>query len=72
MKIFYRDCVKDFVLEALNGDRLELVKGREYVTSPIYEDNMVTVFTRYWVKVPSNLFEGERDKPKERRHENNS
>lgn len=69
MKIFYRDCVKDFVLEALNGDRLELVKGKEYITSPIYEDKQVTVFTRYWVKVPAKLFKGERDKPKEAPHD---
>jgi len=69
MKIFYRDCVKDFVLEALNGDRLELVKGKEYITSPIYEDKQVTVFTRYWVKVPADLFDGEREKPKQSLYE---
>jgi hypothetical protein len=63
MKVFYRDCVKDFVMEALNGDRLELIKGREYITSKI-EHGRVMVFTRYWVKVPANLFEGRRDRPR--------
>lgn len=63
MKIFYRDCIKDFVLEAQNGDKLELVKDQEYVTSSI-KDGKVTVFTRYWVKVPADIFNGEREEPR--------
>jgi hypothetical protein len=65
MKVYYRDCVKDFVLEAKNGDRLELVSGLEYLTSPKYEDDTVTVFTRFWVKVPLDLFTGERERPRD-------
>jgi hypothetical protein len=58
MKTFYRICIKDYILEAENGDKLELKRGREYLTS-VEENDMVVVFTNFWVKVPVNIFAGE-------------
>lgn len=58
MKTFRRICVKDFVMVAKNGDCLDLKQGKEYLTSE-EENGMVTVFTKYWVKVPVDIFAGE-------------
>jgi hypothetical protein len=58
MITYRRICIKDYVLEAQNGDRLELHCGREYLTSREH-DGQVTVFTNFWVKVPIELFTGE-------------
>jgi hypothetical protein len=51
-------CLRDFTLEAKNGDRLELKRGKEYTISDIWDDGTVTVFTNYWARVPSDLFGG--------------
>jgi len=55
MKIFKRICIKDYTLEATNGDKLELFQGKEYTTSQEH-DGMVTVLTNYWVPVSADLF----------------
>jgi len=60
MRTFSRICIKDYMLEAANGDRLELRRGREYLTSDIDADREVTVFTSFWVPVPVELFAGEK------------
>jgi len=52
-----RICIKDFTLEAENGDLLVLERGKEYITSP-EKDGMVTVFTNFWEKVPVSYFAG--------------
>ncbi len=58
MKTWKRICVKDYVLEAQNGDRLELKRGKEYTTSH-EKDGEVCVFTNFWEWVPVDLFAGE-------------
>lgn len=58
MKVFRRICIKDYTLEAQNGDKLELFRGKEYTTSD-EKDDKVVVFTNFWVGVPAGLFAGE-------------
>lgn len=58
METYKRICIEDFVLEAKNGDRLELKRGKEYITSPERDNGEVTVFSRYWAPVPSRIFAG--------------
>lgn len=60
MRTFRRVCITDYVLEAANGDRLELKRGTEYLTSAEHDDGMVTVFTRFWARVDPALFAGAR------------
>ena len=58
MQTFNRICIKDHIIEAQNGDRLELKRGKEYTTSP-EKDGKVIVFSRFWVPVPTDIFAGE-------------
>jgi len=58
METYNRICIEDFALEAKNGDKLELKRGKEYLTGK-RKNNMVTVFTNYWVPVDVSLFAGE-------------
>jgi hypothetical protein len=58
MKTFNRICIKDSVVEAANGDRQELKRGREYLTSE-QKDGEVTVFSTFWAKFPVDVFAGE-------------
>jgi hypothetical protein len=57
MQTFNRICIKDYELEAKNGERLILKRGKEYTTSPEV-DGEVTVFTNFWVKIPADVFAG--------------
>lgn len=68
MKTYKRICIKDYKIEAENGDKLELKRGQEYITSEINEsaaigpppeEGMVVVFSNFWVPVPLSLFAGE-------------
>ena len=58
MRTFKRRCIEDYTLEARNGDRLELKRGKEYLTSAEHDDGTVTVFTKFWVRVDPALFAG--------------
>jgi len=59
MKTFKRICIADFTLEAKNGDKLELKRGKEYTTSAEREDGKVVVFSNFWAPVPVDIFAGE-------------
>lgn len=68
MKTFKRICIKDYVIEDDFGQRLELKRGQEYITSDVNSapamgpesvKNHVIVFSNYWVAVPENIFAGE-------------
>lgn len=59
MKTFKRTCIKDFKVTAKNGDCFEIIKGDEYLTSEV-EDEKVTVFLHFWVKVLIKYFTGEK------------
>ena len=55
--ITQRLCGEDWHIEAQNGDRCELERGREYTTTAeVYEDDTVTVFTNFWVRAPVSIF----------------
>lgn len=56
MKIIERLCGRNWFIEAKNGDRLDLVRGKEYTTSATVTDGEVTVFSKFWVKAPIDIF----------------
>lgn len=59
MKTWKRICIKDAVIEAQNGDRQEIRRGQEYLTSGIDKNGEVVVFSNFWVKFPVDHFAGE-------------
>lgn len=56
MKTFNRICVKDHAIEALNGDRHEVKRGHEYLTSDVLDDGQVCVFGSFWTRFPADVF----------------
>lgn len=58
MKIYSRICIEDWHVEALNGDRQDCVRGKEYTTSRTWNDGTVTVLSRFWVRAPASIFAG--------------
>ena len=59
MITYNRICICDFHEEDQEGNKFEIKRGKEYLTSE-EESGMVTVFTNYWVKVPIKYFAGEK------------
>jgi len=57
MKVFNSICIEDHTVLAQNGDRQDLVRGKEYTISG-EKDGIVTVFSSFRVKVPATLFAG--------------
>ena len=55
MKVYRRICIKDAVVEAQNGDRHEIKRGKEYTTSYEHEDGTVTVFGPFWTRFPVEI-----------------
>ena len=58
MTTFKRICIQNWEVTAENGERFEVVRGREYITSAETEGR-VTVFSGFWVSVPISAFAGE-------------
>ena len=58
METFNRICIKDYNIKDKRGNKFDLKRGKEYLTSRD-EDGLVMVFSNYWVKVPVELFAGE-------------
>jgi len=58
VETFNRICIQDFSIKDKRGEVLILKRGEEYLTST-EEEGKVTVFTQFWVKVPSSIFAGE-------------
>jgi len=56
MKVYERICLRDWFVEAENGDRQDLKRGKTYTTSAS-KDGEVTVFSSFWVKAPIDIFE---------------
>jgi hypothetical protein len=54
-KTYHRICVKDHVIEAQNGDRHEVKRGVEYLTSDD-KGGEVIVFGSFWTPFPADLF----------------
>ena len=61
MKIMKRVCIRDWFIEALNGDRLDLKYGERYTTSAGVIGGEVTVFSQFWVKAPISIFYEQQD-----------
>lgn len=59
MTTFKRVCIKDWSISATNGDRLDLKRGEEYITSDRHDDETCTVFSTYWVRTPLSIWAGE-------------
>jgi len=57
MKVGTRICIQDWSIEAQNGDRLDLKRGKEYTTSP-EKNGRVIVFSSFWVPAPVSIFGG--------------
>ena len=60
-KTFERLCVEDVHYSEYPTSGKILEKGETYLTSQVWDDNTVTVFTEYWVKVDVEVFSLERD-----------
>ncbi len=58
MQIEKRECVKDFDHTDKKGNHFYLRKGKVYTTSLI-ENDLLTVFTNYWVEMPASYFSKE-------------
>jgi len=58
MRTFHRICIEDYCITAHNGDKLELKRGREYLTSDVRGGDKVVVYSTFWVPVPVDLFAG--------------
>lgn len=50
-------CIKDWHIEAENGDRQECKRGQTYTTTRP-DGKHVTVFSQFWVKAPASIFAG--------------
>lgn len=58
MKTFNRICIKDYKLKALDGEKCQVYRGKEYTTSE-EKGGKVCVFTCHWFWVPVEFFAGE-------------
>jgi len=58
MKTYKRICIQSDHIEAEDGDRQDIIRGREYITSE-EKDGMVTVFSTFWERFPVDRFAGE-------------
>ena len=56
MEIYERICLKDWHIEAQNGDRQELRRGKTYTTAAS-KDGTIKVFSTFWVDAPIDVFE---------------
>ena len=57
MEVYERICLKDWHIEAENGDRQALQRGKHYTTSASRDDGTVIVFSSFWVRAPIDIFE---------------
>jgi hypothetical protein len=59
MKTLKRICVKSHTISDQGGNSMTVERGKEYITS-VEKKGSVTVFDRFWVSFPANLFAGEK------------
>jgi hypothetical protein len=61
MTVVKRICVEEHTITDTKGTSFTIEKGKEYTTSKnVKDDGTVTVFSRYWVRVPISIFAGEK------------
>lgn len=51
-------CIKDWHVEAQNGDRQDCHWGKTYTVHLHDDGETVTVFSRFWVRAPKEIFAG--------------
>lgn len=52
-------CIRDWHIQAENGDRQECKRGQTYtMTRPEDGKESVTLFSSFWVKAPKDIFAG--------------
>ena len=57
MKTKQRLCGRKWSVTAENGDHFAVERGKEYTTTAwVHDDNTVTVFSNFWVRVPIGVF----------------
>lgn len=54
--IVNRLCIHSWELKARNGDHFKVEQGKTYTTDKDEHEGHVTVFSNYWVPVPSRCF----------------
>lgn len=58
MTTYERICIKDY--EVSDGEnKLNLIRGEKYITTPVSGHGQVVVFSNYWGLVPVDIFAGE-------------
>ena len=57
MNVYQRICLKDWHIEAQNGDRQDIERGKTYTTSASNDKGEVKVFSTFWVNAPISIFE---------------
>lgn len=57
MNVYTAVCVKDWSIQAENGDRQECKSGQRYTISEIRKDDTLTVFSTFWVPAPKDIFD---------------
>ena len=58
MKTLKRICIKSHTISDQSGHSMTVDRGKEYITS-VEKKGLVTVFSRFWVPFPVDLFAGE-------------
>lgn len=55
---------KEWEITAENGDHFKVEAGKQYTTTiRPYEDGTVTLFSRFWVRVPFDVFRDPAEQP---------
>jgi hypothetical protein len=62
MKVYKRICLSNWYIEAANGDRQNITRGKTYTTSKQHDDGTVTLMSSFWVRAPIDIFEPEKEK----------
>jgi hypothetical protein len=48
---------RDWFVEDSHGNRQDVRAGKDYEqTKKVWDDNTVTLFSRFWVRVPADVF----------------
>lgn len=59
MKTWTRVCIHTYTVMDQEGQSFTVERGKIYRTSAVYDDQTVTVFSSFWVRIPAWVFAGE-------------
>lgn len=61
MITYRRVCLENITIKDVDGNQLHLKEGEEYITSDVDDNDVLTVFSTYWVQIKAKYFSyGER------------